>query len=57
MALIFGAYLFWAGTITIGTVYLLLYLVGCLALANTAHEGGRLVHHFGVLAPIDDPRQ
>ena len=36
----------------IGSVFLLLYLVGCLALLNTAHAGGRLVHEFGVQAPI-----
>ncbi len=36
-----------------GGGFLLLYLVGCLALANTAHEGGELVHKFGVHAPIE----
>lgn len=33
-------------------VYLLAYSVGLLALANTGHEGGRLVHEFGVRARI-----
>ncbi len=30
--------------------HLLLYLVACVALANAAHLGGRLVHEFGVRA-------
>jgi uncharacterized membrane protein len=29
-------------------VYLLAYGAACIVLANTAHEGGRLVHEFGV---------
>lgn len=33
--------------------YLLAYSAGMLALANTGHEGGRLVHEFGVRANID----
>lgn len=33
-------------------VYLLAYSIGLLALANTGHEGGRLVHEFGVRARI-----
>jgi uncharacterized membrane protein len=33
-------------------VYLLAYSLGMLALANTGHEGGRLVHEFGVRAQI-----
>lgn len=32
--------------------YLLAYSLGLLALANTGHEGGRLVHEFGVRAQI-----
>lgn len=32
--------------------YLVLYSVGILALANTAHAGGRLVHEFGVHALV-----
>ncbi|UWZ84592.1 DUF2231 domain-containing protein [Occallatibacter riparius] len=33
-------------------VFLALYLTGALALVNTAHQGGRLVHQFGVHAMI-----
>jgi len=33
-------------------VFLLLYAVGCLQLAHTAHLGGRLVHERGVHAPV-----
>jgi uncharacterized membrane protein len=32
--------------------FLVLYSVGALFLVNTAHEGGRLVHEFGVHAVI-----
>lgn len=32
--------------------YLIAYSLGMLALANTGHEGGRLVHEFGVRAQI-----
>ena len=32
--------------------YLLLHGVGCVLLANVAHDGGRLVHEFGVRAPM-----
>jgi len=32
--------------------FLVLYAGGALLLANVAHEGGRLVHEFGVRAPI-----
>lgn len=35
--------------------FLVLYLASCLVLARTAHLGGRLVHHFGVQAMINDP--
>jgi len=33
-------------------VYLLFYATGGLFLVNTAHRGARLVHEFGVKAPI-----
>ncbi|HWP02965.1 MAG TPA: DUF2231 domain-containing protein [Gemmatimonadaceae bacterium] len=33
------------------SVFLLVYLGSLVALANAAHEGGRLVHEFGVRAP------
>ncbi len=33
-------------------VYLLLYTTGALFLVNTAHRGARLVHEFGVKAPV-----
>ena len=32
--------------------YLLAYCAGLVVLANTAHQGGLLVHHFGVRAPV-----
>lgn len=32
--------------------FLAFYLVGSLVLANTAHQGGRLVHEFGVQAMV-----
>ncbi|MEZ6235512.1 MAG: DUF2231 domain-containing protein [Phycisphaerales bacterium] len=32
--------------------FLLLHAGTCLLLANVAHDGGRLVHEFGVRAPI-----
>lgn len=32
-------------------VFLVVYLGSLVALANAAHEGGRLVHEFGVRAP------
>ncbi len=38
--------------VTILVVFLALYLGGLLALVNTAHNGGRLVHEFGVRAPV-----
>jgi len=37
-------------------VFLAPYLAGLAALANTAHEGGRLVHEFGVRAPVAGDR-
>ncbi len=33
-------------------LFLLLYVAGVLSLVNTAHNGGRLVHEFGVHAVI-----
>jgi len=33
-------------------VFIVLYLVGAMFLANTAHNGGRLVHEFGVRATV-----
>lgn len=39
----------WAG-LHLG--FLLLYAGGALLLANIAHDGGRLVHEFGVHAPL-----
>lgn len=33
-------------------VYLLFYTTGVLFLVNTAHRGARLVHQFGVKAPV-----
>jgi len=33
-------------------VYLLFYTTGALFLVNTAHRGARLVHEFGVKAPV-----
>ena len=33
-------------------VFLLLYAIGILSLVNTAHNGGRLVHEFGVHALV-----
>ena len=36
-------------------VFLLVFLSSCVLLANTAHQGGRLVHQFGVHALVSDP--
>jgi uncharacterized membrane protein len=36
-------------------VFLVAYAVGCVILANTAHQGGRLVHELGVRAAITSP--
>ncbi len=33
-------------------VFLVVYSGGALLLVNTAHQGGRLVHQFGVHAPV-----
>ena len=37
---------------TLPLIFLALYATGIVALANTAHQGGRLVHEFGVHAMI-----
>lgn len=39
-----------APTLAVHVPFLALYLAGLLVLANTAHNGGRLVHEFGTLA-------
>jgi len=33
-------------------VFLMFYATGAVSLANTSHQGGRLVHELGVRAPI-----
>jgi uncharacterized membrane protein len=33
-------------------VFLIFYATGIISIANTAHQGGRLVHEFGVRAPM-----
>jgi len=43
--------LIWIG---VTGVYLVLYAGGLVYLANTGHEGGRLVHVFGVQAPFGE---
>lgn len=41
-------------TATLATsAFLLFYLAGIMVLANTAHQGGRLVHEFGVQAAMN----
>ncbi|MFB3815733.1 MAG: DUF2231 domain-containing protein [Terriglobales bacterium] len=44
-------------TTVLPLVFLLFYSAGALLLINTAHQGGRLVHEFGVraLAPASPP--
>ncbi len=37
----------------LSAVFLVFYLAGTLVLVNTAHQGGRLVHEYGVQALID----
>jgi len=37
-------------TVLVGAAYLACYLFGAVLLANTAHQGGRLVHGLGVHA-------
>lgn len=39
-------------TTTLPLAFLVLYSVGILLLVNTAHNGGRLVHEFGVRAMV-----
>ncbi|MFA6244769.1 MAG: hypothetical protein WC655_27745, partial [Candidatus Hydrogenedentales bacterium] len=38
-------------------MFLALYLVAVVYLVNTAHQGGLLVHAYGVRAMIDVPSQ
>lgn len=38
-----------------GAIVALPHAAGVLMLANTAHLGGRLVHEFGIRAPINGP--
>lgn len=38
-----------------GALLILPHAAGLLMLANTAHQGGRLVHEFGIRAPISGP--
>lgn len=45
-----------AVTVGITLVFLLLYMAGALVLANTAHNGGILVHGYGVHALVDVPQ-
>lgn len=62
LTLIFAAMLFvprllkCEATRTISTVlplvFLVFYSAGAVSLANTAHQGGRLVHELGVRSPI-----
>ena len=33
-------------------VFLLFYLTGAISLVHVAHQGGRLVHEFGIRAPL-----
>ncbi len=40
--------------ITAHVVFLLGYTAGILVLANTAHNGGRLVHEYGVHSIVED---
>ncbi len=41
-----------AVAVTLGVVYLVLYAGGLAVMANAAHQGGRLVHEFGVHAVV-----
>jgi hypothetical protein len=38
-------------SVAAGVVFLALYLCAAVVLANTAHQGGRLVHELGVHNP------
>ena len=42
-------------TTTLPLAFLVLYSAGMLLLVNTAHNGGRLVHEFGVRATVASP--
>jgi uncharacterized membrane protein len=42
-------------SLAVFAVFLLLYAGGAVLLANTAHNGGRLVHEFGVQALMPPP--
>jgi uncharacterized membrane protein len=44
-----------AATIVVAALFLAAYGVGALVLANTAHNGGRLVHELGVRALMPAP--
>jgi len=39
-------------TVALLAVFLLFYITGALFLVKTAHQGARLVHEFGVTAPV-----
>jgi uncharacterized membrane protein len=39
-------------SLVLNAAFLLLYSAGALVLINVAHQGGRLVHEFGVGAPV-----
>lgn len=43
--------------IPVGVTFLLFYSAGSVLLANTAHQGGRLVHEFGVRAMVESSAQ
>ncbi len=40
---------------TLSAVFLVLYVAAAGVLINTAHQGGRVVHEYGVLAPRGGP--
>lgn len=42
-------------SIAVNVAFLLFYSAGALVLANVAHEGGRLVHEFGIRATAPTP--
>ena len=42
-------------TTVLPIAFLVLYSAGILLLLNTAHNGGRLVHEFGVRAMVSAP--
>jgi len=44
-----------AVSIAITVIFLLLYMAGALVLSNTAHNGGILVHGYGVRALVEVP--